>query len=195
MKRVLNVGGNDKAIPIPDIYRGWEHLMLDIDPASGADVIADARQLESLPAGAFDSVYCSHNLEHYFAHEVPKVLRGFRHVLKPDGFAYLRVPDISAVAQALASGLDIDDVLYHSPAGPITPKDVLYGWGLEIERSGKDWFAHKTGFTARSLMAALHAAGFGAVFPGQGPYELAALAFASPPSPERQRDAGLSATA
>jgi hypothetical protein len=191
MKRVLNVGGNDKRIPIPEIYRGWEHLMLDIDPASGADVIADARALEQLEAGGFDSVYCSHNLEHYYAHEVPRVLRGIRHVMKPDGFFYVRVPDITAVAKAIAGGLDIDDVLYVSPAGPITPKDVLYGWGAEIERSGTAWFAHKTGFTARSLMAALHGAGFAAVYPGQGPYELAALAFVSPPSPDRQRDAGL----
>ncbi|HAI58562.1 MAG TPA: class I SAM-dependent methyltransferase [Xanthomonadaceae bacterium] len=191
MKRVLNVGGNDRRIPIPDIYRGWEHLMLDIDPASGADVIADARELATLGESVFDSVYCSHNLEHYYAHEVPRVLRGIRHVMKPDGFFYVLVPDITAVARAIASGLDIEDVLYHSPAGPITPKDVLYGWGKEIERSGQSWFAHKTGFTARSLMSALHAAGFGAVYPGHGPYELAALAFVSPPSVERQRDAGL----
>lgn len=191
MKRVLNVGGNDKRIPIPEIYRGWEHLMLDIDPASGADVIADARELERLDADGFDSVYCSHNLEHYYAHEVPRVLRGIRHVMKPDGFFYVVVPDIAAVAKAIAGGLDIEDVLYVSAAGPITPKDVLYGWGAEIERSGTSWFAHKTGFTARSLMAALHRAGFGAVYPGQGPYEVAALAFVSPPTPERQRDAGL----
>lgn len=191
MKRVLNVGGNDKRIPIPEIYRGWEHLMLDIDPASGADVIADARELEQREAGSFDSVYCSHNLEHYYAHEVPRVLRGIRHVMKPDGFFYVVVPDIAAVAKAIAGGLDIEDVLYVSAAGPITPKDVLYGWGAEIERSGTAWFAHKTGFTARSLMAALHAAGFGAVYPGQGPYEVAAIAFVSPPTPERQRDAGL----
>jgi SAM-dependent methyltransferase len=193
MKAVLNVGGNDRSIPIPDIFRGWQHLMLDIDPTSGADLVCDARELATLEGGRFDAIYCSHNLEHYHAHEVPKVLSGFRHVLKHDGFVYLRVPDITAVAKAMASGLDIDDVLYVSPAGPITPKDVLYGWGKEIERSGKDWFAHKTGFTARSLAANLHAAGFEVVYPGQGHYELAAIAFTASPSPQRQIDAGLMA--
>ena len=167
--------------------------MLDIDPASGADVVCDARELASLEGGRFDAVYCSHNLEHYHAHEVPRVLAGFRHVLEADGFVYLRVPDLMAVAQAMASGLDIDDVLYVSAAGPITPKDVLYGWGREIEQSGRDWFAHKAGFTARSLAAALHAAGFGVVYPGRGHYELAAIAFMKPPSPQRQIDAGLRA--
>ena len=48
-------------------------------------------------------------------------------------------------------GLDIDDVLYQSPAGPITVLDVIYGYAAEIESSGQDFFAHKTGFTEKSL--------------------------------------------
>jgi len=32
MKKVLNVGGGSKNIPIPPLYSGWEHVLLDIDP-------------------------------------------------------------------------------------------------------------------------------------------------------------------
>lgn len=178
MRKVLNVGGNSKAIPLPPIYQGWEHLLLDIDPKGEPDVVCDARTMTRLPAATYDAVYCSHNLEHYHRHEVPKVLAGFRHVLKADGFVHLRVPDIGAVMQtAVQNKLDIDDVLYQSPAGPITVRDVIYGYGVEIERSGNDFFAHKTGFSAKSLTAVLQAAGFANLFIGTGNLEVVAYAF------------------
>jgi len=182
MKRVLNVGGNSKKILLPPFYAGWEHVLLDIDPKTSADVLCDARELHTRPAGEFDSVHCSHNLEHYFSHDVRRVLGGFRHVLTTHGFVYLRVPDIGQVAHAMATRhLDIDDVLYVSPAGPILVKDVIYGWGAQIEASGVDFFAHKTGFTPKSLANALAVAGFGPVYIGTQEYEVQAFAFVQPP--------------
>jgi len=59
MKKVLNVGGNSKAIPLPPEYAGWDHLLLDIDPKGNPDVVCDARELMTLPAAQFDAVYCS----------------------------------------------------------------------------------------------------------------------------------------
>jgi hypothetical protein len=85
-KNVLNVGGNSKAIAIPRHFEGWTHDLLDIDPRGRPDILCDARKLTTLAPNLHDAVYCSHNLEHYFAHEVPKVLRGFHHVLKPRWF-------------------------------------------------------------------------------------------------------------
>lgn len=80
--KVLNVGGNSKAIALPPIFDGYEHLLLDIDPTGKPDLLCDARELTSTPAAQYDAVYCSHNLEHYFRHDVPRVLAGFIHVLK-----------------------------------------------------------------------------------------------------------------
>lgn len=182
-RRVLNVGGHSKAIALPAIFDGWEHLLLDIDPRSKPDVVCDAREMSGLARAAYDAVYCSHNLEHYHHHEVPKVLAGFRHVLKPDGFVHLRVPDIAAVMQTVVQrGLDIDDPLYASEAGPISVRDVIYGWGAEIERTGNDFFAHKTGFTPRSLGMALHAAGFTSIFLASANLEVSAFGFTAKPS-------------
>ena len=186
-RSVLNVGGNDKSIPIPDHYHGWNHLLLDIDPAGNPDILCDARKLDTLEAGQFDAIDCSHNLEHYYRHEVPKVLNGFSHVLKPDGFAEIRVPDLRAVMQAMLDrNLDIEDTLYQSPAGPIATLDVIYGLASQIERSGHDFFAHKTGFTAQSLQRTLirH---FTHVYTQPGMLEIRALAFRGPPTPEQQR--------
>ena len=182
LKKVLNVGGNSKEIPLPPHYAGFEHVLLDIDPKRSPDIVCDARKLDILEAGQFDAVYCSHNLEHYYRHEVPRVLAGFLHVLKDGGFAQIRVPDINEVMRVtIERGLDIDDVLYQSPAGPIMVLDVLYGYGVEIERSGQDFFAHKTGFTEKSLLKALQLSGFSALYSQAGKLEIDCLAFKGRP--------------
>jgi len=178
LKRVLNVGGNNKAISLPPQYADFDQLLLDIDPKGSPDIACDARQLTSLDAGQFDAIYCSHNLEHYYRHDVPKVLAGFLHVLKDGGSAHIRVPDIAEVMRVtIERGLDIDDVLYQSSAGPIMVLDVLYGYSVEIEQSGQDFYAHKTGFTQKSLMTALQNAGFFKIHSGAGNLEINALAF------------------
>jgi ubiquinone/menaquinone biosynthesis C-methylase UbiE len=178
VKRVLNVGGNNKAIPLPPQYTEFEHLLLDIDPKGSPDIVCDARNLTSLEADQFDAIYCSHNLEHYYRHDVPRVLAGFLHVLRDGCFAHIRVPDIAEVMRVtIDKNLDIDDVLYQSPAGPIMVLDVLYGYSVVIEKSGQDFYAHKTGFTQKSLLSALQKAGFTKVYSGTGNLEINALAF------------------
>ncbi|MCA2694509.1 MULTISPECIES: class I SAM-dependent methyltransferase [unclassified Microcystis] len=187
MKKVLNVGGNSKAIPLPPQYSEFEHLLLDIDPKGSPDIVCDARNLTTLESGQFDAVYCSHNLEHYYRHDVQRVLAGFLHVLKDGGFAHIRVPDIQELMRiTIDRGLDIDDVLYQSPAGPIMVLDVLYGYSVEIERSKKDFFAHKTGFTHKSLLKALQKAGFSKIYIAAGNLEVSALAFKVAPDHDTQ---------
>jgi SAM-dependent methyltransferase len=164
MRSVLNVGGNNKVIPIPAHYRGWKHDLLDIDPRFSPDIVCDGRELQTLPAEQYDAVYCSHNLEHYFPHETYQVLQGFLHVLKPSGFTEIIVPDISAVMKYVVhNNLDINDVLYQSPAGPITAKDIIYGHSQHIE-TGNSFYAHKTGFSPVSLRQLIIDCGFYSVF-------------------------------
>ncbi len=103
MPSVLNVGGNSKETPIPEYFDGWHHLLLDIDATCNPDILCDARQLSGLEPGQFDAVYCSHNLEHYYKHDVAKVLKGFLHVLKPNGFAEIRVPDLDSVMRRVVA--------------------------------------------------------------------------------------------
>lgn len=160
--RFLNVGGGSKHVWLPDYLEGFEHCLLDIDPRGKPDILCDARELVTQTPDQFDAIYCSHNLEHYYAHDVQNVLRGFLHVLKPGGFVEIRVPDIGALfAEVMERNLDIDDVVYTSGRGPVRVLDMLYGFGPEIESSGQDFYAHKTGFTQKSLTRALEAAGFG----------------------------------
>jgi len=195
--RVLNVGGGSKDIPLPPHYGNWRHDLLDIDPKGKPDVVCDARELHTLAAGQYDAVYCSHNLEHYYPHDGPKVLKGFLHVLKPDGFAEIRVPDLNSVMKRVVeSNLDIEDVLYQSPGGPILVRDVFYGWGKQIEASGVDFYAHKTGFTAHSLEGLLRRSGFSNVymFVAEDAFEMRAVAFMKEPTSTQRVLLGLPAS-
>jgi SAM-dependent methyltransferase len=190
IRSVLNVGGNNKEIPIPAYYAGFSHVLADIDASVKPDLLIDARELGSTPAEQFDAIYCSHNLEHFYAHDVAKVLGGFHHVLKGDGFAEIRVPDLAALMRQVTSrNLELDDELYKTQAGhAITARDVIYGWGQEIERSGQDFYAHKTGFTPNTLQKALNAAGFTVIVFRPGRHlEIFALAFKAMPG-DFQRD-------
>jgi hypothetical protein len=58
-------------------------------------------------------------------------------------------------------------------------RDVIYGWGKQIEESGVDFYAHKTGFTPASLRAVLDRAGFAEVFvqENEAGFEVRAVAF------------------
>jgi hypothetical protein len=182
MNKVLNVGGFRRDIAMPPIYQGWAQLWLDIDPNVKPDILCDARQLSQRPPGEFDAVYCGHNLEHYYHHDAVTVLKGFLHVLNADGFAHIAVPDLAELMRLVVQhGLDIDDVLYQSMAGPILVRDVIYGYGREIEASGNDFFAHKTGFTQKSLSALLVRCGFTRVFIGTANLEVVAYAFKNEP--------------
>jgi SAM-dependent methyltransferase len=183
-RKVLNVGGGSKQIPIPQHYQGWTHHLLDIDPRDNPDIVCDARQLMSLAPNAYDGVYCSHNLEHYYRHDAEKVLRGFLHILKDDGFVEIHVPDMDELFKIVVQQqLDIDDVLYQSKKGAITVHDVIYGYGREIIDSGNDFYAHKTGFTQKSLTHFLHQMGFPYVFSTRGNLNASALAFKNRPTP------------
>lgn len=184
----LNVGGANKSIQVPAQFAGWQHLLLDIAPGPDVDLVLDARLLTTASPGQFDAVYCSHNLEHYYRHDCDKVLTGFLHVLKLEGYAQIIVPNTGEVfRQVLERGLDIDDVLYQSPAGPITPHDVIYGLGSEIERSGLDFYAHKRGFTPRSMQSTLQKAGFKHIklWLSDDRLEIRVFAFKSVPTPEQ----------
>jgi ubiquinone/menaquinone biosynthesis C-methylase UbiE len=130
-----------------------------------------------------DAVWSSHNLEHLRSHEVGTALREFHRVLTPGGFALIAVPDLQQVAEIVATGR-LEEPVYESPAGPISPIDIVYGHRASVER-GNLFMEHHTGFTADSLSERLRNAGFQDVRVDQHDFELTATAFkpAAAPTP------------
>lgn len=173
---VLNIGAGPKGIPLPPHYQGWDEVRLDIEPSYEPNILMDARNLGQLDAGQFDAAYISHNLEHYYPHEVMGVLRGMLHVLAEDGFAEIRVPDvIAAMRAAVFDNGDLDTFLYQSAAGPVVVHDVMWGYPAYTETMGPA-MGHKTGFSERTLRRALFDAGYNEVYMLERNFELRAIA-------------------
>jgi hypothetical protein len=185
-KKFLNVGGHKKSHPVPSCFNGWRHDLLDIDPDVMPDILCDAREIWKMEPRQYDAVYCSHNLEHFHWHDVQKVLKGFSLVLKKDGFAYIRVPDLLGVMRYVAeNNLDLTDPLYTAINGyPMAALDVIYGWRKQVESSGADFFCHKTGFSLATLVAVLKENRFKFVYSRKSSLELSAIAFMLPPGHE-----------
>jgi ubiquinone/menaquinone biosynthesis C-methylase UbiE len=159
----------------------WTEIRFDIDPAARPDVVGTMTDMAAVASGSMAGLYSSHNIEHLYPHEVPVALAEFRRVLAPDGFAVITCPDLQSVC-ALVAADRLDEAAYTSPAGPITPLDILYGH-LDSMRRGNLYMAHRTGFTSKTLSKALVAAGFATVAlrRREAPYfDLYALAIVSP---------------
>ena len=141
-------------------FRGpeWREVRLDIDPGVRPDVVASITDMRAVPSASVDAVWSHHNIEHVFSHEVPIVLREFARVLKPGGEVLIATPDLQSVARAIAAGR-LEETLYRAPAGNIAALDVVYGMRAEIE-TGREYMAHRTGFTERTLSRRLSQAGF-----------------------------------
>lgn len=185
---LLNVGSGGGR-EVPAIFRSWKQHTLDIDPACKPDIVCDAKRLATLKT-RYDAIYCSHNIEHFYKHEVPVVLSGMLHVLKPDGFAYLTCPDFDALLEAIR-GRDIDDTWYKVPSGSISFHDVLFGWGRQVA-AGNQYYCHRTAFTGKSLGRALKSAGFKRVMVASDEAgNLHAYAFKAQPGSKQLKGLGL----
>ena len=79
-------------------------------------------------------------------------------VLDASGFVVITCPDLKSICQLVVDDR-LDEPAYQSPAGPITPLDVLYGHRASMSH-GNLYMAHRCGFTETVLRKVLAASGF-----------------------------------
>lgn len=162
---VLHVGcgvADPAKLPLPFFQPGeWRELRYDIDPAVEPEITGSITDMSGIETASVDAVWSSHNLEHLYPHEVPVALAEFRRVLKPGGFALITLPDLQQVAEIVATGV-MEEPAYTSPAGPIAPLDMIYGWRVPLA-AGNLFMAHRTGFVQNSLKRAMENAGLAQV--------------------------------
>ncbi|HLY57179.1 MAG TPA: methyltransferase domain-containing protein [Stellaceae bacterium] len=154
----LNCGAGPRGNSIPEYFEAWREIRIDLEPKADPDVVASITDLSEIPDGVADAVFTSHCLEHLFLHQVPAALAEFRRVLNDGGFLCLRVPDLQAVAERIAAD-QLAEVAYESPAGPVTPHDMVYGFSPALAR-GHVHMAHRCGFTRTVMAQRLREAGF-----------------------------------
>jgi hypothetical protein len=146
----------------------WQEIRFDIEPACAPDIIGTIVDMSGVADGSVDAIFSSHNIEHIYPHEVPQAIQEFSRVLSADGFVILTCPDLQTVCELVAKD-KLVDLLYMSPAGPITPLDVLFGHRASVAQ-GQFHMAHKCGFTYSVLAAAFLSGGFVSVIGGRRPH-------------------------
>lgn len=160
-KVVLHVGcgpADPNKLPQPFRTPEWRELRLDIDPEVQPDIIGSITDMSVVESESVDGLYSSHNLEHLFSQEVPVALGEFYRVLKPGGRLLVTLPDIEKAAEMILQD-KIEETAYVSPAGPIRPLDIIFGFEPYVT-SGNAFMAHRTAFTAKSLARQLSRVGF-----------------------------------
>lgn len=157
MKTVLHLANGKRTLAGDPMFKGWKETR-------------EVRGAENV-----DAIYAAHTLQRVFAHEVPAVLADFRRVLKPDGFAYIVVPDIEAAAKLIVEG-KVSEPAYTMPnGGTMTAFDIMYGYGPNVKTLPQ--LAHRCGFT-KAMLAAILAQFFPTVLTVRDPhFNVRALAF------------------
>jgi predicted SAM-dependent methyltransferase len=147
----------------------WKEIRFDIDESVNPDIQGTLTDMSLVDSSSVDAIFSSHNIEHIFAHEVPIALREFNRVLKDDGIVVITCPDLQSVCEAVAQNKLLEP-LYVSPAGPISPIDILYGYRPYIA-NGNVYMAHKCGFTYDTLVGSFYEAGFKSNYGGSRPQD------------------------
>ncbi|MCX7897215.1 MAG: methyltransferase domain-containing protein [Rhodocyclaceae bacterium] len=167
----------------PGFSQGFREIRVDLDASARPDLIASFTDLSVIPDASVDAIFTSHTLEHLYWFEVSQALAECRRVLRPQGMLVITCPDLQAVAKLIAEDR-IDDVAYHSPAGPITPFDIVYGYRPFVQLAPQT-MSHKCGFTLRTLTNAVCEAGFRAYIGHRRPHHFDLWLLARPePTPE-----------
>ena len=162
MKTFLHVGcGSKRKDQTTKALACWNELRFDIDRSVKPDLVGTMTDMSSVASDSVDAVFSSHNIEHLYPHEVPLALAEFIRVLKIDGIAVITCPDLKSVCALIAED-KLTEAAYTSPAGPITPLDILYGLRSSMAK-GNLYMAHRCGFTKKVLTATLKVSGFKSV--------------------------------
>jgi SAM-dependent methyltransferase len=187
-RRVLHVGCGVKSHHrLHALFRNpaaWSEVRADVDANVAPDLICSAVDMrQQVASGSYDALWSSHTIEHLYDHEIPLAFSEFLRVLKPGGFVLIRCPDLAAIVEAIHA-IGPETVAYMSPAGPITPLDMLFGHRAAIAR-GNGFMAHHTAFTDERLGQYLVDAGFASVVTKRADhYDLWAVAFTEEASME-----------
>ena len=86
------------------IIDDWTEIRFDIDESRNPDIVGTLTDMSLVQTGSVDAIYSAYNIDHIYPHEVPTALSEFFRVLKDDGIAIIKCPDIQSVCEAVAKG-------------------------------------------------------------------------------------------
>jgi SAM-dependent methyltransferase len=190
---LVNLGSGPKGGAwLPAMFADWREVRVDVDPRVAPDILADMTDLSAIESGTVDAVWSAHGVEHLYLFEVGKAVAEIHRILADDGFFCLIVPDLQTIAEYIATDR-LHEVVYESPAGPVTAHDMLFGCGPALAQ-GRSSMAHKCGFAPTLLLQKLQESPFAEiVLRRRTNYELAAVACKRASAGPSEREAFLAA--
>ncbi|MCD6035008.1 MAG: Methyltransferase type 12 [Rickettsiales bacterium] len=180
-KRVLQVGyGLREKRPLHQIFKGpeWEVIHLDTIADTSPNIQGDITWANEVPDESMDAVWLVDSLKFLYLHQAALALKECFRVLKPNGIAFMTVPDIQKIAEFVQDG-KLAVPLYKTPEGGITALDMLFG-PVNMIAAGAHECTHKTGYTARTLADKIGHAGFGRIKVKKEGFHLWASAYKVP---------------
>jgi predicted SAM-dependent methyltransferase len=134
---------------------GWDlregYINVDFQAFHNPDLVADVRELSSLPSGWFEEIIAQDVLEHLPRLDTPRTLAEWNRLLCIGGLLHLRMPNIIGLAELLASPDKVD----------IENQKRLVQCLFGTQAYTGDW--HLTGFTEPLVRHYLAEAGFNIV--------------------------------
>jgi ubiquinone/menaquinone biosynthesis C-methylase UbiE len=171
---ILNVGcGKTPLKNQTKAFDGWKELRVDSYDNETVDVISSITDLKEIEDESVDALWACHVVEHCYWHDLPKVFNSMVRVLKKDGFAVIRVPDLASIADKIKDGLL--ETIYDSEGGDICVIDMIYSHRGLVEKYGEG-MAHKTGFTPKSMSQVLQSLNIQALVANRG-FEVVAILY------------------
>jgi SAM-dependent methyltransferase len=192
-KILVNLGSGTKGSTwLPTMFADWRELRVDVDAQTAPDILADITDLSAIESSSVDAVWAAHCIEHLYIHQVAEAVAEAHRILIDDGFLCVIVPDLQAIAEYI-SGDRLHEVVYESPAGPVTAHDIVFGHGPSLAQ-GHSSMAHNCGFTPTLLLQQMQKAPFAEiVLRRRANHELAAVACKRAAGDEAERQAFLAA--
>lgn len=127
-----------------------EFVNIDCRRTLGADVVADAWDLDRIDDNSVEYIYARHTFEHLSRVQASQTLKEWWRVLEFGGLVHLVVPNLEFHAKQLLGMVESprDDQRAHAMAG-------FYGWQNDDSSD-----LHRWGYTPLSLATLLYRHGF-----------------------------------
>jgi hypothetical protein len=131
----------------------WHELRFDIDANVNPDYIGTMTDMSAIEIATLTPSTLVIISSISMRMKLQKRCRSSKGYSIEDGFLVLTCPDLQEVAKLIAED-KLTEPAYTSPAGPITPLDILYGFRPSIAQ-GNTYMAHRCGFTEKVLRGTL----------------------------------------
>lgn len=173
MKSVLNIGSGTSSVnDFTKLFNGWKEIRVD-KYVEEADVKCDITTLSLIEDSSVDVVWACHVIEHLEWYQLPETFHNIMRVLKDDGAAIIRVPDLGSIADMIKYGL-LTPVYTAQNGYEVCVIDMIYGHrGMQEHTQGQN---HKTGFTHQSMEQILSSLNIKALISASG-HEIRAVLY------------------